>query len=302
MKDIAMKNVSNSDNLFEIKVEFEREQGEPSRVFRTMTGLIDSIQVIDQHLASTISTKIQTKLLLQDIEAGSIKAKLKNIILDIPDEALKQGEYKKVIGHYLHKAKHKIIDWCSGRNKIEDLKEIKQLEGEILELAEETNIKHLPAYVPIETNVLLSDISSIKNSLGNLEDGDSATFISQERTSQFNKNLVISEDIIRELMTREIIISESEKILKVKKPDYLGSSKWIFKYSGHLIDAKILDETWLKKFQTKDVSVQPGDSLRVTLKEETLYGYDSEIVHINYEIPKVIDVIPVPKMIQGDLF
>lgn len=297
-----MKNVSNSDNLFEIKVEFERGQGEPSRVFRTMTGLIDSIQVIDQHLASTVSVKIQTKLLLQDIETGSIKAKLKNIILDIPDEALKQGEYKKVIGHYLHKAKHKIIDWCSGRNKIEDRKEIEQLQGEILELAEKTDIKYLPAYVPIETNVLLSDINSIKNSLVNLEDGDSAAFASQEGTSQFNKNLIISEDIIRELMTKEAIISESEKILKVKKPDYLGNSKWIFKYSCHLIDAKILDETWLKKFQTKDVSVQPGDSLRVILKEETLYGYDNEIVHINYDIPKVIGVIPAPKIIQGNLF
>jgi len=90
--------------------------------------------------------------------------------------------------------------------------------------------------------------------------------------------------------------------VKVKKPDYLGTSKWIFKHSGHPIDAKILDKEWLDQFQTKTVSVQPGDSLRAVVREETLYGYDNEIVGTNYEIVKVIAVIEAPKFTQGTLF
>lgn len=297
-----MDDLPSDDDIFEIKVDFTPGRGEPSRVFRTMSGLIDSVQFLDQHLSATVSTRIHTRLLLQDVKAGSIRARLKNIIEGVPDEALKQGDYKKVVGHYLHKAKHKILDWCSKRNEIKERSEIKQLEGEILELAKETDIKQLPAYFPIQTCTLLSDISAMKAALNNLEEGDTATLISNEGKSEFNRILVISDDVVRDLMTREMIVSESERILKVKKPDYLGTSKWIFKHSGHPIDAKILHEEWLRKFQTKTVNVQPGDSLRAIVREETLYGYNNEIVDINYEILKVIEVIEGPKSSQGTLF
>ncbi len=295
-----MDNISSTNDLFEIAVDFERGKGEPSRVFQAMAGLINSIQILDQHLSATISTKIRTKILLQDIEAGSIRAKLKNIIEEVPDEALKKGDYKRIIGHYLHKAKHKILDWCSTRNEIKNRSEIKQLEGEILELAKKTDVKHLPAYIPIETGTLLSDISSIKSSVANLEEGDTAVLISDEGKSEFNRTLTISDNLIKELMTKETIVSEGERILKVKKPDYLGTSKWIFKHSGHPIDAKISHEEWLQKFQAKEVTVRPGDSLRAIVREETLYGYDNEIVGTNYEVLKVIEVIESPS--QGTLF
>jgi len=197
-----MDDLSCDDGLFEIKVDFTPGRGEPSRVFRTMTGLIDSVQELDQHLSATVSTRIHTRLVLQDVKAGSIRARLKNIIEDVPDEALKQGEYKKVVGHYLHKAKHKILDWCSKRNEIKERSEIKQLEAEILALAKETDIKQLPAYAPIQTGTLLSDISAMRSALGNLEEGDTAILISDEGTSQFNRILIISEDVVRDLMTR----------------------------------------------------------------------------------------------------
>lgn len=297
-----MNNVQSDENLFEIKVKFEKEKGNPSRVFRAMSDLIESVQILDQHLSATLSTSVQTKLVLKDIETGSIKAILKNIVEKIPDEAIKEGDYKKLIGHFLHKAKHKILDWCSERDEIKDREEVKSLQGRIEDLAKETNLKHLPVYAPLETSTLLSDINSIKDSLTNLDEKDTATFSSQQGISQFNKKLMISENIVKELITRETILSEGERILKVKKPDYLGESKWVFKYSGHLIDAKILDKKWLDKFQKKVVTVQPGDSLHVNMKEEISYGYDSEIVHTSYEIIKVLKVIPAPKIIQKDLF
>jgi len=297
-----MPPVLTGGSLLEIKIQFVRGKGDPSRVFRTMSNLIESVQTLDQHLSAILSTSIQTQLVLQDIETGSIKAILKNIIEKIPDEALKDADYKKLVGHFLHKAKHKIINWCSERNEIKNREEIKTLEKSIEELAPNTNLELLPAHSPLETSTLLSDINSIKDSLSNLEEEDTAILVSQQGTSQFNKKLIISEDIVKELITKEIIASESERILKVKKPDYLGTSKWEFKYSGHLIDAKILDEAWLTKFQKRIINVQPRDSIRAKVKEDTSYGYNSEIVHTSYEIIEVIEVIPAPKFIQKDLF
>ena len=278
--------------FFELVVEFKRDSGDPSRVFKTMTGLIESVQSLDQHLSYSVGPSVKTTLILQDIQASSLKAKLKNIIVEIPDEALKQAEIKPILGHFLVKAKHRVIDWCSDRKQVADKDEIKQLQSEIKQLAQETDVKQLPAYTEPDTESLLIDINSIRNALQNLEADDYARYESEEGVSKFNKQMEISAEIIREVMTREKLISESEKILKVKKPDYLGFSMWLFKYQGRSIDVKILDDEWLKAFHLKKVSVLPGDSIRALVKEEVLYGYNNEVIHTNYEALRIVDILP----------
>ena len=278
--------------FFELVVEFKRDSGDPSRVFKTMTGLIESVQSLDQHLSYSVGPSVKTTLILQDIQASSLKAKLKNIIVEIPDEALKQAEIKPILGHFLVKAKHRVIDWCSDRKQVADKDEIKQLQSEIKQLAQETDVKQLPAYTEPDTESLLIDINSIRNALQNLEADDYARYESEEGVSKFNKQMEISAEIIRDVMTREKLISESEKILKVKKPDYLGFSMWLFKYQGRSIDVKILDDEWLKAFHLKKVSVLPGDSIRALVKEEVLYGYNNEVIHTNYEALRIVDILP----------
>lgn len=276
----------------EIRIEFERGVGDPTRIFRSMAELIESIQTIDNHLGASIGVGVRTSLVLENVEAASLKAKLKSVVEAVPDEPLKSGDIKKLIGHYLLKGKHKILDWCSDRNEITSREEVKQLENDLQLLAEETNIKQIPAYAPINTSTLLSDISEIKNALNYLGARDLATFRSDEGFSRYNQKLVVSNGVVRELITRETLTSTGERIVKVKKPDYLGQSRWVFKYVGHMIEAKISDMDWLSEFQNKRVELQPGDSLRVLLREEISYGYDSEIVQTEYEIVKVLGVIP----------
>jgi len=285
----------------EIRVEFERGTGDPTRVFRTMTGLIESAQNLDTHLALGIGASVRTSLVLQDVEATSLKAILKTVVSSLPDEAVKAGEAKKVIGHYLIAAKHKILDWCSKRDEIRTRDEVKQLQDEVHALAEASDIKAIPAYAPIELTTLLSDITAIREALSHLAANDAATFTSAEGTSLYNKRLHVSEAMVQELVTRETIPTESERIIKVKKPDYLGTSKWEFKYAGHAIEAKILDVTWLQRFQSNLESLNPGDSLRVILREEVAYGYDSDIVNIDYTVLRVLDVLPGLKFVQGTL-
>lgn len=256
-----------------------------------MAGLIESIQSIDSHLGACVGVGVRTSLVLEDIEATSLKAKLKSTIEAIPDEHLKSGDIKKLIGHYLLKGKHKILDWCSNRNEITTREEVKQLENDLQLLAESTNIKQIPAYSSINTANLLTDIAEIKNALNYLGADDQATLRSPEGISQYNPKLVVPDRIVQEIVTRETLASTSERIIKVKKPDYLSQSRWVFKYSGHMIEAKISDADWLLKFQSKEVHLQPGDSLKALLREEVSYGYDSEIVHTEYEVVKVMGVI-----------
>lgn len=84
-----------TEELIEIRIEFERGVGDPSRVFRAMAGLIEATESLDSHLALSVGANVRTSLLLQDVEAASLKAKLKTVIEELPDEALKAGEVKK---------------------------------------------------------------------------------------------------------------------------------------------------------------------------------------------------------------
>jgi hypothetical protein len=68
-----------------------KDSPHPSRVFRAMSDLIDALQSVDSTLVESLSIKLEPVLLLEDIEASSIKAWLTQRIENVEDEALKSG-------------------------------------------------------------------------------------------------------------------------------------------------------------------------------------------------------------------
>ena len=106
---------------------------------------------------------------------------------------------------------------------------------------------------------------------------------------------------IEDLITKETIETDSQMILKIKKPDYLGNTMWDFKHGTRLIQGKILDIDWLKKFQEKEVDIRPGDSLRAIVRTIVKYGHDLEVVGYHYDVTKVIEVIQSKPPNQGTL-
>jgi len=153
---------------FCLEIDFDKETENPGRVFKTMSALIDTFEAIDRDLAVSIDSKIEPILLLEDVEAGSIRVWLANKIRDVEDEGLKSGDYKKVIGQYLVRAKWYIIDFLEGKSKITDKAEIEEMQAGLLELAEDTNVRHLPSYVPIEKTKLLRGVEGITNSISHI--------------------------------------------------------------------------------------------------------------------------------------
>jgi hypothetical protein len=287
----------NSDNdgfSFELVIDFVPGEGDPSRVFKAMSGLIDSMQNLDRHLMASIDFSLRPELVLDDVERGSLKARLRSVVEGIPDEALKEVEFKKILGPYLLKGKKAILNWCSENSEINSRESVRELEGTLLKLAEETDLKELPAYAPVQAQALLSDLSKMQESLHILDEGDNVTYGFDHHKIGLNKDLQISDQVVREVLTQQVIKSSSVKIIKVKKPDYLGKSMWEFVYDGRSIDAKVSHDEWLFEFQHKGLPVKPGDSLKVTLYEEISYGYEGEIVHKHYEIEKVHEVIKPP--------
>jgi hypothetical protein len=277
---------------FSLYIDFEKSEGDPSRVFHAMGALVDSFATLDQELIGIIGERLETEMVLDEITTGSLRSRLRSILLAIPDEAISEVDLKKLIGHYLVKAKYKIVDWLSKNEKIENIEQVRVLEGELITLAEQTGVKHIPAYNPINTRKLLSEINSIQLSIQVLDPKDTVRYESPYGNVEIPRSLHVNEILIREILTRETIVSEDIRIVKVKKPDYLGKSKWVLKYAGHSIEAAIDDQEWLFKFQNNIVSLQPGDSLRVLMRVEVSYGYNLEVVHFSHSVIQVLNIIP----------
>jgi|YNPBryulayer2012_1023412.scaffolds.fasta_scaffold08509_3 hypothetical protein len=287
---------------FCIAIDFEKGSEAPSRVFRALSDIIDSFHALDKDLIQSIDSKIEPIVLLEDIESGSIKTWLRYIFNELDDEALKKLDWKSIIGRYLVKAKYLIIKFLEDKTEITNRFQIEELNKNLLNLAQETNIKHIPAYTPLTTQALLQHLERMTKAVSYLTDKDKVKYITREDEASFNLHFKIVPELIEDILTKEKIESCITMILKVKKPDYLGESKWEFKHENKTIPMKILDSDWLKAFQNREIDIRPGDSIRAEVQIITKYGYDLNVVSITYNISKVLEVIPLTIHDQSPLF
>ena len=288
---------------FCLEINYVKDSPNPSRVFRSMSELIDTFQVLDTHLTKSIDVNIEPLLLLEDIETGSIKTWLATILKAIPDNAIANLNWKLIVGDYLVKAKYIFIDFLGEKTTISNIKELKPLEDKLYELAEKTQVRWLPAYTRIPPKELLDGMQRISESLSCLDKQDTVKYLtSGQEETKFNLSFHLAPESIEDLLAKEILSSENEMILKVKKPDYLGDSMWDMRHGDRIIQVRISDKNWLDKFQDRLVTVRPGDSIRAKVKISNLYGYDGELISTHYDTSNIIDVIPVSNPNQQSLW
>ncbi|MFZ1289420.1 MAG: hypothetical protein WAR79_04990 [Melioribacteraceae bacterium] len=276
---------------FCLRIDFEKRSKNPSRVFTSMANYIECFKEIDDIMSKTIDSKISSVLLLEDIESGSLKSFFRNVLTSVDDNALKSGDWKKLVGGYLVKVKYKILEFLEDKNQIESREEIEGLQNEIHLLAEETNVRALPGYAKIPMENLLYGIRRISTSSRILTKKDKVEFITPYNVVKINKEFIYDSDLVEELLTRETISNISEMILKVKKPDYLGESMWDFKHGDRALQAKFTNIEWLKEFQSRKFDIRPGDSIRAKVETQIKYGFTDEIIATHYFISDVLEII-----------
>jgi hypothetical protein len=219
----------------------------------------------------------------------------------VDDSALQAGDWKKILGTYLYKAKHIVVRKLDGKTSITNREEIKEIEAELLKAAETADIKRIPAYRPLPEPKIIEVITNIGNALGQLAPTDSAKLITPDGEAAFNLTLKVAPESLQALLTKEKLSNESVMILKVKRPDYLGESRWDFKLGDHPLQAKILQADWLADFQSRRIDVRPGDALRARVRQTISYGYDAEVISESWEVLEILEVITVMPPVQPPL-
>lgn len=280
------------DSDFCITIDFKKESENPSRIFQAMVDLIQAFQKLDKDLIRGIDSKLEPTILLEDVESGSLRTWLKSIIEGVPDEVLKDGDWKKILGHFLVKVKYIVINRLENTTDITDASVIETIQRDIHIEASKTDVKMFPYYEPIPVPKLINNIDRINKSLSYLQEGDTATYESNiTDKASFNLSLNFSPERIEDLLTKESLSNTAMMILKVKKPDYLGNSMWEFRHQNKSFHAKILDNPWLFRFQKRQIDIRPGDSIRAMVNVIVRYGHDNNVLSTHYEINEVVDVI-----------
>ncbi len=214
------------------------------------------------------------------------------MLSEVDDTALHRMDWKPMIGQYLVRAKYFILRWLDDpeRSSPHDMID------EIGDLAEDQGIVNKLGYRPPQLGSLLDAATNYQEVKDHLIEGDQA-YVEIEPNSEapirhdVNVTVAWNVDTIADLITSDTSVSESTMNLIVKKPDFLGDSKWDFRHGKRTISAKIEDEGWLRDFQNRKINVLPGYALKCRVRTELAYDASYELISTRYFIQEVLEVI-----------
>lgn len=284
---------------FALVIDFQKGEASPTRVFSAASDFIHAFEALDRTLVSSIDTSIETVMVLEDVEAGSLKVWLRNALNSTDDQALKELDWKPAVGKYLVRAKYMVLSWIDddvAPRKLTDLRR------DLVKLAQETDVRHLPDYSPPDPAALIDATRQIQTGKERLGKDDRVYLITDDERIDMNMSVTIDLEELADLATKETITTPAaEMIVAVKKPDYLGSSKWDLRHGKRTLSARIADESFLSRFQGRKVDVRPGDALRCTVSMEMRYGFDNELIFETIVVLEVLEVLE-DRTIQQELF
>jgi hypothetical protein len=283
--------ITRSRASFGLKINFDEGEGDPSRVFLAMAELIKVCQDIDRRLVSSIQVDVEPILLLEDIQQGSLIAWIRSTF-KFPKDTPSLGLDSHKLEEYLGESKFALVDFTRSKTALTDVG-LTEVQMKIFGiLSEKKPTPELPIYTPVPKKDLLFGIQKIQSAVAYLtEDKDGVEYIGRDNSkTPFNLALDITPGVIEDILTKETLANEITMLLKVKKPDYLGSSQWEFKDAKGSIDVKINDFEWLERFRNREFVLAPGDSVLAIVGVVSKYDIDNNLISTRHTLLKVLEL------------
>lgn len=282
------------DADFSFRIVFEKGQGDPRRIFDAASELIDGFEHLDEAIAGSVDASIRPLMILEDIEAGSIRVWLSSFLKSIDDQGLRDGELKKAIGPALVEAKYAVIGFLD-KNQETAASGAIELRETLRGLAAKSDVRQLGDYPPINEPKLLAALDSFQDAKRLLGPKDKLMLESPGRKAyevDLTKTWDPSETIQIEQTAATEKHSEGEIILTIRKPDMTGKSKWQFTRGKFPVFAKITHEDWLQKFHARKVEgFYSGDAMRCRVKFTYVFDDKGRMVEEQIEIVEVLEII-----------
>jgi len=258
-----------------------------------MGKAIDAFKKLDIMLGRSIYTSVQVSQALEGLETGSIFTRLQSVLeFDDTDELGEEAPDEEATESYVEEGRSELLNSMRDNPEIRDVRQFDSIRQRLVAVAEQYGFSDRFGYNPPQDNELSETIESIEAANESLYPNEQITYASQQREIEVPKGTHLSTDEIAESRVDQTIENEMTLILKIKKPDFLGTSRWDMKHGSKTIQVKIEDEQWLTDFHAKNAPVSPGDSLNSKVHVRQQYDRFGELVKEDYVITKVNAVIP----------
>lgn len=258
---------------------------------KSFAEMIDGINNLDYLIAESVNTKVKSKIVLDDIEKGSLIGRFWNELVVSEDGQIDNSPEEEQIEKYIEESRAETFKFLSERkHTVEDLENLKE---KISDIAKSKNLPESFNYAEPDILNLAESINKINDSTDKLSDAESFELKSPNNEVKDIKNgtTKINIEEVENALTDNEIINESEVFYLIKKPDFLGDSAWSFKHGTKSVSIKILHQEWLDNFLSGYIPVVPGDSLQVRVKQISKYNKNGYLISEKTEIIEVIDVI-----------
>lgn len=276
---------------FEICIDYDKNADNPERVFLTLAKLVSEFANFDNMVCDSLAIKVTSKMILERVENGSVKAFFRHILENITDdEALRTLDWKRIVGNILIEGKYKLLSTLNESNEDKKIN-LTQLQSDIFELSKPITQNSLKVNTPIPPIKLAKCLEGVNSAFGNLTINDKVKYITKDNSIETKFNPTFSMAYEKTQLIEHNLTNTYKTILTVKKPDFLSDSQWEFRYEGKRIEAKIADEIWLNRFHNREITIQVKDSIECDLQIHTkdITGIKQEVV---YTVIKVYRVIP----------
>ena len=256
-------------------------------VLQAAMGMIEALDRLDSVLLSSIDSSLEPVSVLNDVQHSSLKMLLARVLRNVPDELVKNLDWKPWVGGLLVKGKYVLLQHLDA--------DAPQIQKALLQLSDDykTPPGQLVDFNPPSVSDVMDALDGVVKARRMIS-GHSVTI----ETSLGDVILVDSGGtaVLPEEPSApaQEIVNTGIEFFKVKAPDMLGASQWSVQRNGRSIKVEMLHKGWLDAYHRRETSLLPGDSLKCRYEERILYDSLGTEIERKLAVIEVIGVVSPP--------
>lgn len=284
-----MAKAINQDITFELDYLFESGKDVFS-AFRSLGTFYSHLHDFDKSVLAQLHPDIRLEYRLEEVSYGSLKSRVVQLISGIPDSLLSHPEVIAAIGSLLLEAKYLVLSLLSSNEEIDSVEQLERIALRINKGLDKIAKGKSVLATGISTLTVFKTVDELAQEVNKLPKKEAYQYKSKAGNAILKSGINVNKPKILADLGNTTETSDTTEIVKPKKVDLLGTSKWECILNGRTREMKVEDQTWLNKYHDREIDIQSGDSLKVQLR--TTYGYDlNSKTKVSYEILKVLGVI-----------
>ena len=263
---------------YDLHFDFNADSG--ADFFKNVSAFIASLDELNVAICSYVNSEIATHVILESVENGSLKAKVRDILKSANSDKIRSyvKDPRDAIADLLIMAKDKLIELLDDNPKQLPNK-ADEIVCEIIESGELKDYGYKRNKTP-----LLQAMSNLSQSAKGFKMPPRINLKGNER--EVKGDYEFSPEDLPGVIEQK---SEFKGSFIIKKPDLAGASKWTI-INGSAIDVKIIDEAWLRKLKNHEVSLSYGDKIAGTLISNSMIDPDLNVISTDYFLDDILGI------------